>query len=51
MEKYVPFHTVGSNALRASVGVSLFFNEEMSATELDVNVPKDVESIWISIRP
>ena len=51
MDKYVPFHKVRRNALRASGGVSLFVNEDIPATKLDVNVPEDIESIWISMRP
>ena len=51
MDTYIHFHTGRSNALRASGGVSLYVNECISATALDVNVPEDIESIWISLRP
>ena len=48
---FVKFHFIRKNTLRHSGGVSIFVNESLPATRLDVKIPSHLECLWVSIRP
>ena len=45
------FHTIRSNCKRASGGLSIFVKDTIPATELDVNVLKQMETMYVSVTP
>ena len=50
-DQYNMFHFVRKNFKRSSGGVSIFIKDHIPATLLNVNVPNDIEALYISIRP
>ena len=51
IDNYVMFHSTRSKTLRASGGVSVFVMDDIPATKLNVNIPGNMEVIYVSIRP
>ena len=49
--KYMMFHTVRKNALKASGGVSIFVESNIPASEIKIRVPDHLECLWITTRP
>ena len=50
-KKYQKFHLIRKNVLRCSGGVSIFVKDALPATRLKLQVPDDIECIWVTIRP
>ena len=50
-KKYQKFHLIRKNVLRCSGGVSILVKDALPATRLKLQVPDDIECIWVTIRP
>ena len=50
-DRYTLFHSVRKNCIRASGGISNFVKTQIQAVKLNVEIPKHLEVIYISIRP
>ena len=50
-EEFTMFHSIRSNCLRASGGLSIFVKNTIPATKLDINIPSHLEVMYVSIRP
>ena len=51
IENYVMFHSIRSQALKASGGVSVFVKDDIPASRLNIDVPEHLEVIYVSVRP
>ena len=51
LNNYVSFHLVRKDTLRVSGGVTILVNDNIPTSKLDINVPEQIECIWISMRP
>ena len=50
-DRYTMFHSVRTNCIRASGGVSIFVKTQIQAVKLNVEIPKHLEVMYISICP
>ena len=50
-DRYTMFHSVRTNCIRASGGVSIFVKTQIQAVKLNVDIPKHLEVMYISICP
>ena len=50
-DKYTMYHFIRQNCIRPSGGISIFVRSHLKAVKLDVEVPRHLEVMYISIRP
>ena len=51
IDYYNMFHLIRKNCKKSSGGLSIFVRDHIPATRLDVNVPSNLEVLYVSIRP
>ena len=50
-KEYQKFHLIRDNVVRSSGGVSVFVKNKLPASKLKVQVPENLECLWVTIRP
>ena len=48
---YQKFHHIRKNVLRSSGGVSILVENSLPASKLDIQIPDNIECIWVTVRP
>ena len=50
-DNYTMFHSIRKNCLRPSGGISIFVENNIPATKLEVHIPNHLEILYVSVRP
>ena len=50
-DNYTMFHNIRKNCLRPSGGISIFVENNIPATKLEVHIPNHLEILYVSVRP